>query len=364
MLASLTLILAQLGAPAHDYAHAWAAVESGIRSKYYARTTRKAEMDDRLATFGPKAKAAKTDEEFDAVLQQMTDAFGDSHFDYFTRSEPGYYMMDGLLNRSSAAKMPQFGAWFKKREDGYTVQMVLNGSEAERVGLRKGDVILRANDVPFTPITALKGKSSVNLSYLREGKPYTATVAVRETAPIAMFLDATRASIRVIPVNGRRIGYIHVWTLASMDFFRTLQSALRKSFKDTDAVVLDIRDGFGGYALDVTSTIKKSYPKPIKVLINEGSRSAKELLAFNLKKAQFTLIGKRTAGHVLGTQPIPIDGWGYLEIPMAEVPADGVRLEKRGVDPDIEVAVEFDPAGNDLMLTRALELLRDVPIHL
>ena len=46
-----------------------------------------------------------------------------------------------------------------------------------------------------------------------------------------------------------------------------------------------------------------------------------------------------------------------LEIPIVDVIADGVRLEGKGVSPDIEVKPEFDENGKDLQLAKALEVV-------
>jgi carboxyl-terminal processing protease len=94
------------------------------------------------------------------------------------------------------------------------------------------------------------------------------------------------------------------------------------------------------------------------VLINGGSRSAKEILSFILKSShRATLIGTTTAGNVLGTSPIRISDWAYLEIPVVDVSIDGVRLEKNGVQPDIMVPDGFDKAGKDVVIERAVQFL-------
>jgi carboxyl-terminal processing protease len=100
------------------------------------------------------------------------------------------------------------------------------------------------------------------------------------------------------------------------------------------------------------------YGRPLVVLINGGSRSAKEVLSYIFKKSgRATLVGQKTAGNVLGTFPQAINDWAYLEVPMLDVLADGVRLEGTGVAPDVPVAKEFDATGNDLDLQAALDRL-------
>ena len=95
-------------------------------------------------------------------------------------------------------------------------------------------------------------------------------------------------------------------------------------------------------------------------MINGGSRSAKEVLSYVFKKSgRGTLVGQTTAGNVLGTFPQAIGDWAYIEVPMLDVLADGVRLEGNGVVPDVAVPSEFGAGGKDLDLSAALEKLAD-----
>ena len=104
------------------------------------------------------------------------------------------------------------------------------------------------------------------------------------------------------------------------------------------------------------------YGRPLVVLINGGSRSAKEVFSAIIKKSgRGKLIGQTTAGHVLGTFPQRIADWAYLEIPMVDVKVDGTRIEGSGVKPDIEVTPEYAPDGTDRVLQEALRQLTSTP---
>jgi hypothetical protein len=75
----------------------------------------------------------------------------------------------------------------------------------------------------------------------------------------------------------------------------------------------------------------------VYLLINGGSGSASEPLAYLLKQTgRATLVGERTAGAILAAVPHPVgDGW-LLTLPEGDYyTADGVRLEGRGVEPDV-----------------------------
>ena len=116
-----------------DFEKAWEQTSRAIESRYYARTTRSDELKRRIEETAPKAKAATSRDEFSKVVNAMIDGFGDSHFDFFTQADQGYYCMDGLIGGKT--EMAQIGVWFKPAQDGYSVQMVMNGSSAEKAGL-------------------------------------------------------------------------------------------------------------------------------------------------------------------------------------------------------------------------------------
>ncbi len=364
-----------------DYVKAWDDLAKAIQTRYYARKTRGKEMDALLKKYEPLGKAAKSEEEFADITNQMIADFKDSHFALLTNQEQSYYVFEGLMSKDPKPA-PFFGAWVKKMPDGYTVKMVLNGSEAETADLRKGDLILKVNNQTFTPIQSLAPfvNQKVKLSIRRGEADMEKEVTVTSKPVLGAFLDASRASSRVIESHGRKIGYFHLWTMANDDFRNALAGAVYGKFRETDAVILDLRDGFGGrpegfgdpfFRPEVTTTWDMGggmampqlfgYQRPLVVLINAGSRSAKEIFSYVIKKShRATLIGSTTAGNVLGTTPWRLTDWAFLEIPIVDIKTDGERLEGRGVDPDIKVPAEFDDSGKDLVLDAALNRLRNV----
>ena len=90
-------------------------------------------------------------------------------------------------------------------------------------------------------------------------------------------------------------------------------------------------------------------------MINGGSRSGKELLAYYFKKTgRGLLVGKRTAGFVSGGSWKRISRDSILYYCENMLFIDGKRLEGVGVEPDIEVPFDLRFAtGKDLQLQRA-----------
>ncbi len=365
-----------------DFAKEWQEIRRSISRSYYARKTREAEMNRILDEFGVSIGGSRSPAEFESNVNRMIDAFHDSHFSYLTKSDQGWYLMDSLAKRDTAESMPNIGAWFRKTPSGYAVQMLLDGLSAMASDLRKGDVIEQIEGRPFTPVESLRPfvGQEVSLTLRRGVETLSRKIRVNSPRVLPMFLEASTNSVKIIEDHGRRIGYFHLWTMANDDFRSALSNAIYGKLKNTDGFILDLRDGFGGrpegYAdplfrpeveLDwITSDNKTEqlfgYGRPMVTIINEGSRSAKEVLSYILKKGhRCTFVGSRTAGNVLGTFPERLSNGSYIEIPIADVFTDGSRLEGKGVSPDISVPQEFDSSGKDLDLNSALGHLKNIP---
>jgi carboxyl-terminal processing protease len=100
---------------------------------------------------------------------------------------------------------------------------------------------------------------------------------------------------------------------------------------------------------------------PLAVLVNGQSRSAAELTPAALQEAGRALVvGEQTPGAVLISQETSLPDGGRLSLSRADfVTAGGVRLEKRGVAPDLAApaTVEDRRAGRDPALDAAIAAL-------
>jgi carboxyl-terminal processing protease len=119
-----------------------------------------------------------------------------------------------------------------------------------------GDEIVAADGAPFRPALPFRNKigSPVILSIRRhaDGAVEPLIVMPAELQPREMFLQGLRASARLIPTrNGLRIGYVHVWCYAGGAYQEALEQLLGEGLlKDADALVLDLREGWGGAVPD------------------------------------------------------------------------------------------------------------------
>jgi carboxyl-terminal processing protease len=355
----LALCLAMLTVQ-DDYAEAYNNIRDSISSKHYEHRRRKQEIQERLDHYQPLALRAQSREEFRDIVNQMIAEFNDSHFLYSIEGDQSYYLNE-CLSQVKAEPMPNIGAWYLRKGQSYTVQMVLEGSPAEKAGIRKGDRMIAVDEANFTPVNNFRsdiGKIA-HVRFEHGEKIKNAEIPISCDTVFDMFLAASKQSIRTFEVGKYKIGYVHPWMLINQNFEMVVSEAYRKNIH-CDGFILDLRDGFGGHP-DGIPEIFDRFRKPMVVLINEGTRSAREVVSFLLRKHHGArLIGRHTAGNVLGTWPKRINAWSNIEIPMTAFDVEGQTLEKVGIEPDVKVPREFDAKGNDLDLAEALKYFQRV----
>jgi carboxyl-terminal processing protease len=246
-----------------------------------------------------------------------------------------------------------------------------------------GDEILGADGMPYHPIHSLSTKvnQEVTLQVRRsfDGPPHNVVVVPEQSKPNEAFLQAMRESARIIHADGIALGYIHVWSYAGQQYQRLLEHEIFAGvLKEAEALVLDLRDGWGGaqaHYLDLftaqgpvvtmvdrhgkRTVANLKWRKPVAMLVNSGTRSGKEILAYGFKKYGLgELIGTRTAGAVLAARAFLLSDGSLLLLAVDDVFVDGQRLEGIGVTPTIEVPFALEYAqGRDPQLERAIALL-------
>ncbi|SDD97471.1 S41 family peptidase [Rhodospira trueperi] len=327
--------------------------------------------------------------EVNALLARL----GTSHTRLYTRDDPAWYQLAGVFLHGSdeiAAALAPFltdgapryagiGAMVDARDDGFFVTGVLPGFPAEAAGVRVGDRLDAVNGDPYHPIRSFAGRAGTDTTLTVERSPgdrRDLTVTPVMLDGVTMFEDAMRASARVIEHNGARVGSIRPWSYAGRKYQDILAGeVLYGSLKDADALVLDLRGGWGGAspeyltlftdkAITMTSigrdgtafTFASGWTKPVVLLVDEGTRSGKELMAHGFRALGLgPIVGETTAGAVVGGRLNVLSDGSLLYVAVVDVRVDGVRLEGVGVAPDI--AVPFDPAfaaGADPQFDRAV----------
>ncbi|MCW2239075.1 S41 family peptidase [Azospirillum canadense] len=342
----------------------------------------------------PRAQHATSGSSLAIVINGMLSELRASHTRYYIPDEPEYYQLadifEGALRRrggfqrafpNGRISYPGIGIFSRTEPSGRTMIIgVVEGTPAHHAGLRAGDEILAADGAAFEPVGSFQGKvgTSVILQVRRGDSVMRLPVLPADIEPTRMFLSGMEESAQIIEANGRRIGYVHVWSYAGAVYQRALERLLsRGPLMDADALIWDLRGGWGGAVpeyldlfnvraptMQVTDRNGRSafvavrWRKPVAMLINGGTRSGKEVLAYGFKKYRLgEVIGTRTEGAVLAATAFFV-GRGLLLLAVQDVWVDGERLEGGGVTPTIEVPVDAPSMGtNDPQLNRAIAVL-------
>lgn len=273
-----------------------------------------------------------------------------------------------------------------------TVVAPLQGTPAEKVGIRSGDKIIKidgkvAGDMTIEQaVDLIRGKkgTSVVLTIFRDGDSDTQDITVE------------RGIINVKSVTfetkDNNVAYIKI-TRFGDDTNKLFADAIKKAVSQKpNGMIIDLRNNPGGYletSIDVASkllpkekvvVIEESGNKTQKkmhtrggdvaskietvVLINEGSASASEILAGALKnnRINVTLIGKKTFGKGSVQEFIEMSQGTAAKITVARwLTPDGTQINEQGIKPDQEVEFTNDDYNNnkDPQLDAALQTLKD-----
>ena len=328
------------------------------------------------------------------AIDQTLASLGASHTGRYTPDEIEYYELfdifalgrevgnraRGIFRPDGLVNYPGIGMIARPINGKTFVTHVYHGGPADRAGIKLGDEVVAIDGAPYAPVGSFQGKvgRDVQVEIRRGAGEAAASLAVPVWAiqPTSLFRDAIRNSAKVFERNGRRVGYLRIWTFASAGVDHVLTDVLSSEpLKSADALVLDMRSRWGGAPPDAvdmfigrspTMTVTDregeerianfSWRQPVVGIIDEGTRSGMEILAHALKQAGVPLIGTRTAGAVLAGRAFVLADDSLLLIAVLDVEVDGTQLEGNGVTPDIEVPVDIRYAnGADPQLDRALE---------
>lgn len=366
-----------------------------VRQNFYDRNLKGLDWDALAANHRKAYLAAKTPKERSAAINALLAELDASHMIHATAEEPAYYQLADIfrygLRRDlrrhfpNGISYPGIGIFTRDIDGKVFVSGVLAGLAGDKAGLRVGDEIVSVDGAPFEPVASFRDKVGktvrIEIRRERDGAVTDLTAHPQRIEPGKAFRSAMRDSARIIEANGKRLAYIHVWSYAGEDFQNILMEELAEGkLKDADALIWDLRDGWGGarpHYLDIFNTrgpdmtfterdgdksfVAFKWRKPAALIANGGTRSGKEVLTYGFKKYGIgEVIGTITAGALLAGRGFLLSDGSFLMVAVNDVAVDGERLEGVGVRPTIEVPFEIPYAGGrDPQLEKAIEVLSE-----
>lgn len=273
----------------------------------------------------------------------------------------------------------------------------LEGSPAQRAGLRAGDRIIKIGDV-FTQdmtldkaVSLIRGPkgSEVALTIFREGwegsKEFKITREVIE-------VPSLKWELREVDKENQ-IAYIRIYQFSEKAAADFRQAALEALDSPANKIILDLRNNPGGY-LEVAQDIagwflergqivvvedfgegkeKKEYRAkgngmfrsyPMVILIDQGSASGSEILAGALRDNRgIKLIGETSFGKGSVQELEMLKDESSLKVTVAKwLTPNGELITGVGLEPDIKIEMTDEDYENERepQLDKALEVIKDL----
>ena len=297
----------------------------------------------------------------EGAFKGLFEALDDPHSAYLTAEEMR------RLRDDTQGEFGGVGIYILTTDKGVEVARPIEGTPAQRAGIRAGDVI-----------TAVEGQSIAKLSIddvvkLLRGKPGSSvTVTILRGESYSFNVTLARDMIEIPTVRSaiipKNIGYLQVLKFTPMTADRikdSLESLRREGFK---SLIIDLRGNPGGLLSSVVDVadlffdegavivstrsripadnrIYRSGEKPVVstdmtiiVLIDRYSASASEILTGALKDSKRALIlGETSYGKGSVQQIIPVDTGGFRLTTSKYYTPLGISIDKVGITPDITV---------------------------
>ena len=354
-----------------------------IYNHYYDPSYNGVDWKEVRQRYTPLVEATKSDQEFYALMSQMTSELHDAHTRFNSPEQwKNFRRQQGVTVGFSVDDV----------DSKTVVTSVIPGTDAAHAGIEQGMVVLRVNDAPVAERVAEIEKKRLPSSSERATRwfIYNRVFAGPADSPVKVTLQ--RADGSVFEVSVRRQIYsaapevtTHVLPSGNVyirfdGFQRPITKEFRQAlqkFRDAPGLIVDLRRNGGGdlavllpiagyffgrktlFAKDSTRTGKplssyvglfklplqlyvgrpgeQIYSGPVVILVDAHSASSSEVFAAGMQDTlRAKVIGSQSCGCVLGiAKPRVMKGGGVLE--MSEVlwfSPKGRKLEGTGIIPD------------------------------
>jgi carboxyl-terminal processing protease len=350
-------------------------------------------------------KALQPDKMIDGAIEGMLDSLGDQGHTRYLSPESARAERESLEGRFEG-----IGAYIDVRDEQPLIVQPIEGSPAERAGLRPGDLILKVNGEDVHGVTVEELRSKV-----RGPKGTTVTLTIKhEDAEQPIDVNVTRDEINIPSVSWRllpdKIALIHLNQFASRSADEMKKALSDAQAQGATAIVLDLRNNPGGLVGDLVGVASQFLPGgtpvlleqnrdgertpyktdeggvatsiPLVVLVNNNSASSAEILAGALQDAgRAKVIGVPTFGTATVLRTYDLDGGAQVRIGTTQwLTPRGEVVRGKGIQPDelVELppgvaplspadAAQLDSQAllqsKDVQLVRALEQLKAVAVR-
>jgi carboxyl-terminal processing protease len=317
-------------------------------------------------------KAVDSHELTYGAISGMVEALGDAGHSTFLSPQ-----MRKMQRDSTKGKFEGIGAEVQMKAGQLVIVAPIDGSPAQRAGLRPGDVILKVDGENIMGLPLVKAVEKIL------GHAGTSVILTILTPSSGSIRDMTivRASVTVHNATWVQLPGTWIALVRIAGFSKGTTKELRAILKNVKerklhGVVLDLRNNPGGLLGEAVGTasqflaqgtvllVKNAAGKitpmpaesggllpdlPLVVLVNQGTASGAEIVAGALHdNKRALLVGETTFGTGTVLEEFPLSDGSALLLAVQEwLTPDGHTIWHRGIGPDITVALP--PQGLLLM---------------
>jgi carboxyl-terminal processing protease len=324
-----------------------------------------------------------SEEKIHGAIRGLVDAYGDEYSSFLPPARSEFF------NQTISGEFGGIGAEIGIRSGYLSVVAPLKNSPAESAGVLAGDIITHADAIDVADKTLdeaiglIRGKigTDVVLTIVRSGEVDQMDITItRDLVHVPVIDTEIRDDVFVI--------HLYNFNETSSDVFKSTLIEFKES--GHRKLLIDLRNNPGGYltaAIEIASfflpqgeiilreqgslndgeEIYRSHGYDLlsdrditlKVLINEGSASASEILAGALQDNNHAQIaGERSYGKGSVQELIDLPENTSLKITTSKwLTPKGEHISRTGIEPDIEIASDYE-SEDDVQLIQALQLFK------
>lgn len=344
-----------------------------LRDRFKPRWFAKDGVEDAVTAAESAADRASTLAEARDIAFRLLEKFEVSHLGLL--SKRGWQALEAELH---AKKTFTVGFQLVLADDGYFVEGLTLEGPGDRAGIKNGDRVVTIDGRPvrmsprldFRSDDAALPDSPRHLVLVADATPVLLTIerTPGETidSKIVPFEDsgyeADRRAVCMYDLGKTRVGYIPLRYM----YYRAedlVRESIEERFENCSGLVIDLRGrgGSGDAARELAELLvgkKRIVKGPIVALVDGYTRSAKEILAYDLARSpDVRLVGEKTSGAVRPCTFIDVGQASILMAPLGSGidPEYTREIELIGVSPDVICrAAGRYAAGADPILDRGL----------